>query len=252
MDLITKFRSTCFYVLVWAVTGVLFLPNCFGLTTFSFVQLAPGLAALLLHLLIQKHAGCRPGFSIVLFKMPQLKHLAYALAIPLVIALLSASAFWLFQLAFVVSLENVSVISIILMFVFCYAEEIGWRNYLLPLMLKKYSIVIASLIIGLLWGLWHLPVYLESSLPAFLLFMLRIISLSFILSWLYVVSEQNLLVVAAFHFANNLSVTVLPYDHSLFSSVFITIITLTFAIVVTARQFKKTSDNSTLSSNSEQ
>ncbi|NLG02295.1 MAG: CPBP family intramembrane metalloprotease [Clostridia bacterium] len=39
----------------------------------------------------------------------------------------------------------------------CFGEEWGWRGYLLPKLLKKFSFAPTVLISGLIWGLWHAP-----------------------------------------------------------------------------------------------
>lgn len=39
----------------------------------------------------------------------------------------------------------------------CFGEEWGWRGYLLPKMMKRFSIVPTLLINGVIWGLWHAP-----------------------------------------------------------------------------------------------
>ena len=39
----------------------------------------------------------------------------------------------------------------------CFGEEWGWRGYLLPKMLKRFSVVPTLLINGVIWGLWHAP-----------------------------------------------------------------------------------------------
>ena len=44
-------------------------------------------------------------------------------------------------------------------------EELGWRGYALPRMLSRLSPLIASLGLGVLWAVWHLPLFLSGDLP---------------------------------------------------------------------------------------
>ena len=49
-------------------------------------------------------------------------------------------------------------------------EETGWRGYLLPVLLRKFTPLRASGILGLFWALWHLPLFSipgtpQSSIP---------------------------------------------------------------------------------------
>lgn len=93
-------------------------------------------------------------------------------------------------------------------------EEIGWRGYILPRLEQKHSALFASLIIGLLWGLWHLPEFWMKSnfhhqIP-FILFLLQDIALSIVLTWLYNSTKKSLLIVNLFHAASNTTLGVLP------------------------------------------
>ena len=45
-------------------------------------------------------------------------------------------------------------------FVFFFGEEYGWRFYLQPLLQKNFGMVKGTLLVGILWGIWHLPLNL--------------------------------------------------------------------------------------------
>ena len=69
-------------------------------------------------------------------------------------------------------------------------EEIGWRGFLVPELYKSQGFTKTSLITGLIWGVWHLPILLfadyNSGTPSWFAmpcFMVLIISISFIYTW---------------------------------------------------------------------
>lgn len=86
-------------------------------------------------------------------------------------------------------------------------EELGWRGELLPQLQAWMSALQASVIIGLLWALWHAPLFLLESTsqsvfsPAW--YTLQTVALSVILTWMYNSSHGNLLLVVLFHGAFN-------------------------------------------------
>ena len=41
-------------------------------------------------------------------------------------------------------------------------EELGWTGFAVPRLLKKYSTLKTGLITGIVWGLWHAPLFLGS------------------------------------------------------------------------------------------
>jgi membrane protease YdiL (CAAX protease family) len=41
-----------------------------------------------------------------------------------------------------------------------FGEELGWRGYLLPRLLEKFHPIKFSLLIGIIWACWHLPLFL--------------------------------------------------------------------------------------------
>ena len=68
-------------------------------------------------------------------------------------------------------------------------EEIGWRGFLLPRVEEKYPFFVSALMIGILWGCWHLPLWLiqaasQSSMNT-LPFLCYCVTFSFVLGLLY-------------------------------------------------------------------
>jgi membrane protease YdiL (CAAX protease family) len=77
-------------------------------------------------------------------------------------------------------------------------EELGWRGYLLPRVLERFSPLAAALIVGTIWMIWHVPAFLASGLPqsgmVFPIFALGGMALSVFVTWLFVNARQSILV----------------------------------------------------------
>ncbi|MFJ9550452.1 CPBP family intramembrane glutamic endopeptidase [Streptomyces erythrochromogenes] len=84
------------------------------------------------------------------------------------------------------------------------AEEIGWRCYLQPLLRTRFGPVAASALVGVVWGLWHVPVLAQE--PAFAAgFLLATTAMSVILGLaLEGVRSNRLLLAGGFHTLINL------------------------------------------------
>lgn len=90
-------------------------------------------------------------------------------------------------------------------------EEMGWRGYVLPRLQARHTALIASLILGLIWGLWHLPKYLGSEgSGSFGLGMVKIFGDAILYTWLYNNTRGSLLLVTIFHAASNTAGFFLP------------------------------------------
>jgi membrane protease YdiL (CAAX protease family) len=78
-------------------------------------------------------------------------------------------------------------------------EELGWRGYALPRLQVGRSALSASLILGLLWAAWHLPMFITGQIhwPDALL----VIALSIVFSWLFNHTKGSVLIAYLFHAA---------------------------------------------------
>jgi uncharacterized protein len=79
-------------------------------------------------------------------------------------------------------------------------EEIGWRGYLLPTFLRRYSPLVATGWVAFWWGLWHAPAYLpQSGGPAFyLVFLSGVFPVATFLTWIFL-RTRSLLLCGMFH-----------------------------------------------------
>jgi membrane protease YdiL (CAAX protease family) len=111
-------------------------------------------------------------------------------------------------------------------------EEIGWRGFALPLLQKKLKPFWASIFLGVVWGLWHLPAFLlsgtQQSSWAFFPFFLGTIVISLIMTSLYNESKGSILLAAFMHFQlmNPIWPEAQPYDTYLLAIAAIVIVML--------------------------
>jgi len=78
------------------------------------------------------------------------------------------------------------------------SEEIGWRGYALPRLQTRWNALTSSVIIGVIWGLWHLPLFMmvgtsqhELGIP-FIGFLIGMSANSIFYTWLYNNTKQSL------------------------------------------------------------
>lgn len=112
-------------------------------------------------------------------------------------------------------------------------EEIGWRGYLLPKLLENFSPTIATLIVGCVWSIWHIPMWFvvgsNQQKLIFLSFAISCIATSLIMTPLFYKTRSIWLCILLHAIDNACSyVFYASVDANLITSTF----TLTIAIVL--------------------
>ena len=215
--------------LAWGIIALfVFLPtqmaSVFGELTgqhplFYLAVYAPAIAALTLILFRKGPSGVRRFLSRLLLWRASAAWYAFLLiGIPL---LFYAGAVW--KGLSVSELVPVSAVGTYLIALALHAikgpvEEIGWRGFALPLLQRRMSPLFAGLVIGIIWGVWHLPAFFLSGAPqsawSFTDFFVGTIALSLIATALYNASKGSILLPALFHLQvnNPLWPDAQPYD----------------------------------------
>jgi membrane protease YdiL (CAAX protease family) len=111
-------------------------------------------------------------------------------------------------------------------------EEFGWRGLALPLLQRWFSPFWASLILGIIWAVWHTPAFLMGGTPqsawAFGPFFLGLIAITVILTPLFNASRGSLLIAILYHLhmMNPIFPDAQPWDNYLFAFAAVVIVFL--------------------------
>jgi uncharacterized protein len=224
-SLVRRHPLISFFVLTYAVTWSLWLP------LIIFGDRLPGPLALVLRVLgslVPSTLGLvfigllsgRPGVRRVLRRLVHgriglrwyLAVLAWAMLAPLGLGL----SILIGGAAPVVNTTILGALFIFVLSIFpgsALGEELGWRGFALPRMQARQSALKASLIIGILWGPWHLPLWLlgreSNPISLYIPFVIVVIATSVMCTWLYNNTGGSLLIIVLFHAAMNLPLSVL-------------------------------------------
>jgi uncharacterized protein len=172
-----------YYALVFAISwgGILLVVGPGGilgtkynpLVLSQFVYLAalagPSVAGILMTGLLDGTAGLRELLSRLCTWRVGARWYAVAL---LTAPLLMTAILFVFSLtspaflpAIVTAKDKAGLVvsGIVLGLVVCFFEELGWTGFAAPELRKRYSILTTGLIMGLLWGAWHFPLFSGSA-----------------------------------------------------------------------------------------
>ncbi len=216
--LITFFALT--YVVAWSLWMPLVvfgdrLPGALGFVLVLLGSWAPSTAGVLVIAVLHGKQGVRTLLGRLLKGRVGLRWYLAVLVFPLLVPLgLGVSIL----LGGATPVVDATIVSVLVLFAFsifpgsALGEELGWRGLALPRLQADHSALRASLVIGVLWGFWHLPLWLTGeSYPISLYpaFVVTVIATSVIYTWMYNGTGGSLLIVVLYHAASNLPLSLL-------------------------------------------
>ena len=212
MSLVRRYPLTAFFVLACALSWWPWILYSVGLSTTPIVGVGPFLAALLVLAVTEGKSGVVGLLRRMVRWRVGIQWYAVALLLPIVV-ILAAAALNVFLLgaqrtSSVADLGGWS--SFLLLFLLSLLipglagtwEEPGFRGFALPRLQFRYSALIASLILGVLWAFWHLP-FVVTGEQIWIDATLFIIEWSIVYTWLFNNAKGSVLIVMLFHAMNN-------------------------------------------------
>jgi CAAX protease family protein len=203
-----------FFVLAFVIGWLAFLPtllyNVYPKSSAFIFLFSPALAALITAALPNGIAGVKEVLGRYWLWKFHIKW--YLLALLLLPAIFLAAGVISFRnnlpSLWIGSSWYFLIASFVFLMIINSGEEIGWRGFALS---RLQSVImnplLAGVVLGAIWGLWHLPLYLnpeQSSFPL-ILFLLFIIGISIIYSVLYNNTRGSLLMAVVFHASTDIA-----------------------------------------------
>lgn len=178
---------------------------------------SPGLTALLLTALTRGRTGTRALLRPVLQWQVAARWYVFAVTYIVFIKLAVALVFRLVTGAWPrFGTEPLYIIpfAILLSTPFQSGEEIGWRGYALPRLAARFGLASASVLLGVIWALWHLPLFFVADADTyhqpFFVYLVQVTALSVAIAWLWQRTGGSLLLTMLMHAAVNNSKDIVP------------------------------------------
>lgn len=91
-------------------------------------------------------------------------------------------------------------------------EELGWRAFLYPFYKDNFGWMASALIVGMIWALWHAPLWFldspQSKIP-FWAFSINVVLLSILMSMIYNHSQGSIIFIILLHLTFNISLGII-------------------------------------------
>jgi uncharacterized protein len=190
------------FALEWAITPFAIASPALPPFILTFL---PALVALLVVGISESKSGIRTLLSKLILWQVGVVWYIVALGLPVLVGLICIGLALLFGSTTATLIGTFAAFRL-LMFVFATGEELGWRGYALPKLQGRFGALGASLLLGVLWFAFHLPLYLPGQLFAgapVLAHLLVFLATSIIYTWLLNHTQGSVLMASLLHGSMN-------------------------------------------------
>jgi membrane protease YdiL (CAAX protease family) len=112
--------------------------------------------------------------------------------------------------ALIGALPLVGAISVYMLIFVALGEEVGWRGYALPALQGRNNALLASVVLGVIWTLWHLPLFFNPatsySNTTFWVFMVFLLPFPIVYTWIFNSTGGSVLMAMILHAVTNASI----------------------------------------------
>jgi membrane protease YdiL (CAAX protease family) len=206
VSLVKRHPLIAFFVLTWALSWWPWILYAFGLSPTPIASFGPFLAALVVLAITQGKSGIGGLLRRMVRWRVGIRWYAVALLLPVGIALaatalnvlLGAQAPSAADLGGWTGLFSTFAVVLLIPGIGGAWEEPGWRGFALPSLQAGRSALVASLILGAVWALWHLPLVVATGQMGGW-DIVNIMAWTLVLTWVYNGTGGSVLIVMLFH-----------------------------------------------------
>jgi uncharacterized protein len=217
------------YLWSWGLCGILILTDLGSAAALSSIililaMIGPGVTGILFTLWTRSESEIRDyWYRIIDTRRLTLPWLAIAIGLPFILQVMAGvidsltggtGLHWGESADTFIESPVKQVLTLCILTLVPFFEELGWRGYAQDRLQEKRSALSASLILGCVWSLWHLPAsFIPGTYQAglgigtleFWLHFGGVIVLSVVISWIYINTNLSILVMVVFHAMVNLA-----------------------------------------------
>lgn len=212
-NLIARYQISLFFLLTVAISWTIWIPATIAKLHGEITILAPeglvggiarwtpGLVAILLSFLVFGKISIGKLFQAIKIWRVGLFWYIFALFFQMVIfylgkaldTLLGSSYEVISPLDSIYGSQAVFMAPIVILFAFpgAFAEELGWRGYVLPRLQNNLNALLSSIVVGIFWGAWHIPLLIyfgdlgANDFAGYLLAVVNFIPVAILYTWIY-------------------------------------------------------------------